>query len=208
MDDITMTDSEGKDLKVEEDPLVAEYDIFITPENLKQLYLLQHTNRLTEKHTLIPRHSYPRELRSKPGTGFVELDYEIKMDKVYDRFKGANWGQALKDASNTGAKFGLGEGFGKGGRLSDGTVKVANERAESPASEGEDEEEEYASDASDELTGKGELMKFNTVGGQILPPQEGQPYYMLGAFQGGKMALINVAMLTCQILSISLTSVE
>ena len=166
----------------EEDTVVAEYDVFITPELSEQIYLLQYPNRVREKPYNERTNSKPMEMRIKPKSGFMELDLAIKTNATFDKIKGVTWGEALRTAKESGTNaFGLASGFGKGVRTNE---LVAQERVQIVARTGDDRIERLVS-RFDESNAQGHVMNKQTLGGQIIQPEEGRPMYMLGAFRGG-----------------------
>jgi DNA-directed RNA polymerase-3 subunit RPC5 len=188
--------AEPEYLEGDEDELVAEYDILITPELDEQLYLLQYPNRKL-KPTPDRMPFRPHELRTKSLTGFIELDMEITPDVKFDAHKGAKWGQALKDAKAGGGSFGLASGFGKANKLGDLPVIPADGVSRPGSPGGSDDEikdvDDAASEMSEEMTGKEEMLKFQTLGGQIIPPKDGKPMFMLGVFHGDQLHLSHVS---------------
>jgi DNA-directed RNA polymerase III subunit RPC5 len=196
-DDVIMVDlpdqsspEEVEDTDDDEDPIVAEYDVIVVPEYDDPIYLLQQPNRV-QHSALQTIPGIPRELRTKTKTGFIELDIEIKQEREFDRSRAVKWGNALRSAKEGGAQFGMANGFGKG--MKPGEVIVPTElmargasgRPDSPASDAEnvDDEADAMSEGSVELSG--EPLQYQTLGGQIIPPREGQPTFMLGVFHEG-----------------------
>ena len=99
----------------EDDPVIAEYDIFMTPQLNEQLLLLQYPNRKRDAPYDAASRALPSELRIKPHTGFVEVDIGVSTTANFDKIKGVQWGQALRHAKDAKAKgFGMSSGFGKG----------------------------------------------------------------------------------------------
>jgi DNA-directed RNA polymerase-3 subunit RPC5 len=116
----------------------------------------------------------------------MELDLAIKTNNNFDKIKGVTWGEALRTAKESGTNaFGLASGFGKGIRTNE---MVAQDRVQIVARTGDDRIEKLVS-KFDESNAQGHVMNKQTLGGQIIPPEEGRPMYMLGAFRGGTIAL-------------------
>src|ERR1700744_276319 len=105
----------------EDDPIVAEYDVYLTPEDDDRLYLLQYPNRDLDMAYNARNLSAPTEMRIKPDAGFLELDIGLGIDHDYFvPVRGVTWGAALKTAKESGlTAFGVASGFGKGGRISE-----------------------------------------------------------------------------------------
>jgi hypothetical protein len=74
------------------DPVVAEYDVYITPEvEEQQLYILQYLNRPPDQPFTKATQSQPTELRVKKESGFVEVDIPIDIHQNYNRPAGVRW---------------------------------------------------------------------------------------------------------------------
>ena len=82
----------------ENDPVTAEYDVFITPELHEQLYLLQFPTREREAPYNEQTKNKPLEMRIKPKAGFVEMDVPIATEFYYNQAKAKAWGDALNKA--------------------------------------------------------------------------------------------------------------
>lgn len=165
---------------------MAEYDVFITPELQEQIYLLQYPNRVREKPYNQRSNTKPLEMRIKPRSGFMEVDISLNTDSNFDRTKGVTWGEALRTSKESGTNaFGLASGFGKGVRTNE---IVAAERTQIVARTDSDRIERLVSRFDSSLE-EGHVMDRQTLGGQIIQPEEGRPMYMLGTFRGGTYAL-------------------
>jgi DNA-directed RNA polymerase-3 subunit RPC5 len=164
----------------EDDPIVAEYDVYITPENDDRLYLLQYPNRERDKPYNERNQSAPTEMRIKPDAGFLEVDVGFGIDHSYfNPTRGVTWGDALKTARESGlAAFGVASGFGKGGRISEMSAAGAQRQ---PADEATIDDLVHDLDRAVET---GSILDKQTFGGQIIRPEPRQPTYMLGAFRG------------------------
>jgi DNA-directed RNA polymerase-3 subunit RPC5 len=170
------------DIDDEDDPIVAEYDVYITPESDEHIYLLQYPNRERGRPYNEENKSAPTELRIKPKTGFLEVDVDFGIYHHYfDRTKGVTWGDSVDTAKESGLNaFGVASGFGKGGRTNDLFAAGAQRR---PADEATiDNMVAEFEDTAD----KGSVLDKQTFGGQIIRPEERQPTYMLGAFRGSE----------------------
>jgi DNA-directed RNA polymerase-3 subunit RPC5 len=170
----------------EDDPIVAEYDVYITPENDDHLYLLQYPNRHRDKPYNERNQSAPAEMRIKPHTGFLEVDVEFGVDEShFIPTRGVTWGDALKTARESGLNaFGVASGFGKGGRISELSATSAQRQ---PADEAMIDDMAHNLELAVE---SGSILDKQTFGGQIILPEPGQPTYMLGAFRGSEFHVL------------------
>jgi DNA-directed RNA polymerase-3 subunit RPC5 len=164
----------------DDDPVIAEYDVYITPEMAEQIFLLQYPNRSREQPYNARSNNEPVEIRMKPETGFVEMDIKTTTEINYDKAKGAAWGEALHTAKENGAPaFGIASGFGKGTTLETGfSTKKRASRGERSV--------EGRLDAFYEAEEAGKVLNKQTLGGQIIKPEPGMPQYVLGAFRGSQ----------------------
>lgn len=120
-------------------------------------------------------------MRIKPRSGFMEIDISLNTDSNFDKTKGVTWGEALRTSKESGTNaFGLASGFGKGVRTNE---IVAAERTQIVARTDSDRIEKLVS-RFDESLKEGHVMDRQTLGGQIIQPEEGRPMYMLGTFRG------------------------
>ncbi|PNS18787.1 hypothetical protein CAC42_5326 [Sphaceloma murrayae] len=159
-----------------EDPVVSEYDIFITPAVTERVYVLQYPLRNIKKPYNSRNGATPLEMRIKPDAGFVEVDVAMDPAVNFDKAKGVEWSQAMLKAKGSGlTTFGASAGFGPG------NIKADGRRAR-----GEDlnmDIDHYGGDRA---------FHRQTLGGQILSPEEGEPQYMLGTFRGKELHLTKV----------------
>lgn len=137
----------------------------------------------------------PLELRLKPNTGFLELDVPISSAFYYDKPRAKEWGSALAKAKGEGAAgFGLSAGFAQnaavrgaaqaaGARGGSGSEAPGASSASARASRGRSSM--FGADDEEER----DKMVHQTLGGQIIPPEKGQPRYMIGAFRGSELHL-------------------
>jgi DNA-directed RNA polymerase-3 subunit RPC5 len=166
-----------------DDPVIAEYDVFITPELTEQLYLLQYPNRSREQPYNERHNSTPLEVRIKPKTGFMEIDISTTVYVNFDKTKGILWGEALKTAKDANINaFGMASGFGKGSRPSDLHIERHARRG------GRGVQTELAN--FETANENGTVLNKQTLGGQIIQSEPGMPLYMLGAFRGSKKYFI------------------
>lgn len=194
--------SDASDSDVDDDPVTAEYDVFITPSpDTHQLYVLQYPNR--DRDETFKRRQFPNNMRIKPRAGFMELDVPVHFSN-FDKAKGVRWGEALKSAQEDGVtSFGIAGGFAP-------NMKAAKDR-QGPAQRQRGErtngdvamdtdEEEPSSSRKDELVAnfedsvkKGLVLNHQTLGGQVVGQESEKPIYMLGAFKGDQLHLTPVS---------------
>ncbi|TID26039.1 putative dna-directed rna polymerase iii complex subunit rpc37 [Venturia nashicola] len=177
--------------ETEDDPVIAEYDVYITPELQEQVYLLQFPNRDREQPYNFRHGAQPVEMRMKPKTNFMELDIATNVASNFDKSKGMLWGSAIKTAKESGAAgFGMSSGFGKGNRGNelfnpDKKGKKARDGGQPPLGKTRSERFDDANEA-------GKVLNKQTLGGQIVLPAEGKPMYMLGTFREKELHLTQV----------------
>ncbi|KAF2428255.1 hypothetical protein EJ08DRAFT_615264 [Tothia fuscella] len=170
----------------EADPVLAEYDVFISPELSEQIYLVQYPNRSRDQPYNDRTNSKPLEVRIKPQTGFMEVDISTTVYVNFDKTKGVMWGEALKTAKDSNIHaFGMAAGFGKGSRPTDIHIERAGRRG------GRGVQTEIAN--FETANQNGNVLNKQTLGGQIIQPEPGMPLYMLGAFRGNELHLTQVA---------------
>ncbi|OCL07692.1 hypothetical protein AOQ84DRAFT_440046 [Glonium stellatum] len=179
----------------DDDPVVAEYDVFITPELMEQTYLLQYLNRSKDQPYNYRNRMQPMEMRIKPKAGFIEVDVPMNVHLNYNKYKGVRWGEALRKAKEDGQNsFGVASGFervpmqrGVGGRPGG---------RPSPTNPGGEDVEDDIDDLLrrfDDANDKGHVMNKQTLGGQVLREEPGKPKYMLGTFRGNELHLTKLS---------------
>lgn len=188
------------------DPVIQEYDVYLTKELQQQIYLLQYPNR-DHDHTF-KDHVYPSAMRIKPQAGFMEMDLPIHFNN-FDKTRAIKWGEALRQVKEEGNSGGLGMAGGFGGppgrmsgvkakkppkpdpeQTADGTEMEIDGDAYAPP---EDKEITDLLENFDQSVEQGRVLDKQTLGGQILQHSEGQPLYMLGAFKGQELHLTRLA---------------
>lgn len=188
-----MTDLVAMDIE-DDDPVVAEYDVYITPDSEEQqLYVLQYLNRPPDQPFTKATQSQPTELRLKKESGFVEIDIPIDIHQNYNRPAGVRWGESMRKTKGFGQRaFGIASGFER-------TMPRASNRpgagegapAASATAEDDDNIEEYVAHFED-ANEKGHVLNVQTFGGQILKDDGKGPSYMLGTFRDGRLLKNNV----------------
>jgi DNA-directed RNA polymerase-3 subunit RPC5 len=184
------------DVEEDDDPVVAQYDVFITPEmEQQQLYVLQYLNRPPDQPFTKATHSAPTEVRVKKESGFIEVDVPVDIHQNYNRPAGVRWGESMRKTKGFGQKaFGIASGFER-------TMPRTANRAGAGAGEGgpaapnatedDDNLEEYIANFED-ANEKGHVLNTQTYGGQILTDDGKGPSYMLGTFRdGGLFGMFN-----------------
>ncbi|KAF2083688.1 hypothetical protein K490DRAFT_69574 [Saccharata proteae CBS 121410] len=181
---------------VEEDPVTAEYDVYITPELEEQIYLLQYPNRGREQPYNDRNNAKPLEMRLKPESGFIEMDVPMNVYANYDRRKGVTWGEAILKAQEHGeSHFGMASGFSGLARPPPARGAAAAAQAQAQNAHEDDEMTiEQLLQRFDDANDKGHVMNKQTLGGQILKDEseKGKPMYMLGAFRGKELHLTKI----------------
>ncbi|KAI9836628.1 MAG: hypothetical protein M1819_001262 [Sarea resinae] len=186
----------------EDDPVVRTYDVFITPEMSEQLFVLQYPNRAADSPYCEANHAKPLELRMKPRSGHVELDVPMNIRANYDKIKGIEWGEAVRKvhAERSGGSFGFAGGFGSGGggggaqagRRGAGAKNNSNGSGAGAgvgAGAGDEISQEAILANFEDASNKGHVLNKQTLGGQIVPVEDGDPIYMIGAFRGDQLHL-------------------
>jgi len=164
----------------DDDPVIAEYNVFITPRQLEQIYLLQYPNRNRSQAYNDRNGARPTDFRLKPQAGFMEMDIGMNPSANFNKFQSLVWGEAIRKAKGNGGSgtFGAAAGFAptKGGK---GRGKQ----------EGGEMSVDQGLSRFQEAVNRDAVFQKQTLGGQILQDEAGNPNYMLGAFRGGKFCL-------------------
>lgn len=170
----------------EDDPVIAEYDVYITPDFPERPYVLQYPNRNREQPYSQAGHAQPQEMRIKPKAGLLELDVPMTVHHNFDKLKGLRWGGTLRRAKdNESSTFGLASGFGNPGTRSAGS-RADRASTVHGQDDNEDEIAHTTLDNYENMIDDGHVLHEQTLGGLILPSETGKPLFMLGAFTGGK----------------------
>jgi DNA-directed RNA polymerase-3 subunit RPC5 len=161
----------------ENDPVIAEYDVYMTPELQEQIYLLQYPNGdrdETYSHTF----DTPTGVRIKPKSGFMEIDLETNVHITFDKKKGVIWGEAVRQIKENGTdSFGIASGFGKGARTEHFGPDTTATRSESDTTQRLLRDFDRANDG-------GHVLNKQILGGSISRTGKGRNILMLGTFRG------------------------
>ncbi|PVH92449.1 hypothetical protein DM02DRAFT_276554 [Periconia macrospinosa] len=177
----------------EDDPVVTEYDVFITPEIQEQLYVLQYLNRPPDERLVEETGTKPSSLRIKPQSGFVEVDVPVDIRNNFNRQMGVRWGEALRKTKQIGQKaYGIAAGFERTmprpPRPAPSTA-VDNRPTPTPGPTLDDDNyDDYITNFED-ANEKGHVLNTQTYGGQIQPDDGKGPNYMLGSFRNNELHL-------------------
>ena len=176
-----------------EDPVTAEYDVFITPALQKQIFLLQYPNRDRQKPYNVRSGKQIDQLRIKPKSKHLELDINLNTERNYNKYQGLKWGNAMqtgKQLQNDDATYGIASGF-SGHR----PRSTANR---TPIKGQADREFDLQNDLATfyDAERENKVLVTQTLGGQIAnhdgPDEAGKPLYFVGAFRGSELHLTKV----------------
>ncbi|KAF2708766.1 hypothetical protein K504DRAFT_482274 [Pleomassaria siparia CBS 279.74] len=173
----------------EDDPVVSEYDVFITPELEHQLYVLQYINRPPDLPFTKATQSQPSEIRIKPQSGFLEVDVPINIRSNYNKPQGVRWGEALRKTKGFGQKaYGTAAGFERVMPRMSTRPGAAGGEAPAAAAIDDDNIDEYITNFED-ANEKGHVLNTQTFGGQIMGDEGSAPSYMVGTFKDDQLHL-------------------
>lgn len=158
-------------------PMLKEYKILLN-HSKKHTLLLQYPNREFGQEYRAATGQKPLELRIKPKCGLVELDIPLNIHHNFDKEKGIQYGDAMRNSHllQQGGSHGLAGGFGVGPR-------PAKDDRRAPLPEGPPLEKLL--EDIDDSNNKGHVMNKITLGGRIVPFKDGDPIYMTATFRGG-----------------------
>ncbi|KAF7442418.1 Sin-N domain containing protein [Pyrenophora tritici-repentis] len=176
----------------DDDPVVAEYDVYITPDMAEQeLYVLQYINRPPDKKLTKEFGSKPSEVRLKKESGFIEVDVPLNIHENFNRVTGVQYGEAMRKTKGFGQKaFGIASGFERTMPRSTNRPGATGEGAPAApvATVDDDNLEDYVANFED-ANEKGHVLNVQTFGGQIMSDDGKGPTYMLGAFRDNELHL-------------------
>ena len=162
--------------------LIGEYDMYINqPE--KRLMLLQYPNRDIGQSYSDRIGLKPLELRIKPKCGLVEVDVPMILHSNFDKDKGIKYGQAMRNSHvlQEGGSYGFGGGLRAG--LLAPRLRLSNQEHDVTS---EELSHETLLENFEDANNKGHVMNKLTLGGRIVPWEDGDPIYFLGVFKGSE----------------------
>ncbi|KAL9088959.1 MAG: hypothetical protein Q9165_006016 [Trypethelium subeluteriae] len=172
------------------DPVKAEYEVYITPELGAQIYLLQYPNVFPDEPYTAERGRQPEAVRIKPKSGFIEVEIPVSTEQYFNKEKGIEFGQSLRKAKEEGSSsFGLANGFSgpKSRMRSNATGPVLG--VETSAAKTSDESTQELLEDFESARTRGLVLDKKVLGGQILRSEAEKPIYMLGSFRGNELHL-------------------
>ncbi|KAF2258490.1 hypothetical protein CC78DRAFT_537718 [Lojkania enalia] len=173
----------------DDDPVVSEYDVFITPDLEQQLYILQYMNRPPEQPFTEAMRSRPSEVRIKEESGFIEVDVPLNIHQNYNRRTGVKWGEAVRKTKGLGQKaYGIAAGFEKVMPRANNRPGAGSEAPPVQTADEDDNIDEYVANFED-ANEKGHVLNTQTWGGQIIKGETGKPNYMVGTFKENELHL-------------------
>lgn len=176
--------------KVEEDPVIAEYDVFLTPPIEEHVYLLQYPNRPRNRPYSSKLGASPEELRIKPKAGYLEMDIGLNTEHNFNKYMGLKWGDATrvsKEVQNSTGTYGPASGLISGKR-----------RVDAKSMKEADRELGFDNDlrAFQEAAKDKKVHHKQTLGGQIIKhdgeAELGKPSYFVGAFKNDQLHLTKI----------------
>lgn len=177
------------DYESDEDPVVREYDIFMTEELAESLYLFQYPVRSKTKPYNKAQSSCPVDARWKPKAGLVEVDVPVNTAINFDQEKGRIWGDVLR--KNQQAKESGLPGKAIGPR--------AGKRRKVKGEDDDEEEDDIMFVDFQEAVKKGRILSKQTLGSKI---QADEAKYMVGVFTGGTLSTCTPPSLFCTYLNL------
>ncbi len=152
-----------------------KYNVFMNTSR-KRVMLLQYPNRDGGQTYREKNGQKPLEIRIKPKSGVVEVDIPLNIHSNYNKDKGLEYGAAMRQSNllQKGGSYDLAGGLGVGpnktakedeGSLPDGPTR------------------EKLLENFDDSNNKGHVMNKITLGGRIVPFQDGDPILMVATFQ-------------------------
>ena len=158
--------------------LKEKYRIHNNPPS-RRVLLLQFPDRDPRKLYSSESRQKPLEVRVKPRNGIVEVDIPLHVTHEYDKEKGIEFGSGLRRSqisANNGA-YGLAGGLGVGSK----GPSAKDEEAMTHGASRMELLENF--DAS---LDQGFVMDRLTLGGRIIPFEDGDPIYMIATFAGSE----------------------
>ncbi|KAI7181864.1 hypothetical protein D0869_06690 [Hortaea werneckii] len=179
----------------DDDPVTAEYDVYLTPQQQEQILLLQYPNRARTRPYNARHGAAPDSIRLKPVSNHLELDINLNTAHNFNRWQGLKWGDALstsREIQNDTATYGLAAGFSGAKPRSAGRANIKDQ-----ADRRQFLEQGVNMGGFAALEDEGKVHTRQTLGGQVIRHGEGEeeagkPLYFLGAFRGQELHLTKV----------------
>lgn len=157
----------------EDDPIVREYDVYMTSELAQNLYLFQYPVRAGMKPYTKAQNSCPLDARLKPKSGLVEVDVPVNVAVNYDEEKGRVWGDVLRKAKQAN------EG-GITGKAAAAKSSAGKKRRVKNEDDDDEEEEDVMLMEFNDAVKKGRVLSKQTLGSKMQPDET---KYMVGVFK-------------------------
>ena len=126
------------------------------------------------------------EMRIKPQAGFIEMDIGMNTSTNFNKYQGLVWGEAMrKSQANGTSTFGAAAGFAPTGAAPEGRGRGGGAGGDTATGESIDSNLARFNDA----VNRNVVHNKQTLGGQIIQDEHGNPNYMLGAFRGNELHL-------------------
>jgi DNA-directed RNA polymerase-3 subunit RPC5 len=178
-------------VKVEEDPVTAEYDVYLTPELQEHIYLLQYPNRPRHRPYSKAFGATPQDMRIKPKAGYMEVDVKLNTEQNFNKYMGLKWGdanRASRELHNLSGTYGPAAGLQPAKPRSMAQNRTA-------LKDKSDRELDFENDLANfhQAEADRKIHSSQTLGGQIIrhdgEAEVGKPFYFVGAFQGDQLHL-------------------
>lgn len=176
----------------DDDPIVAEYDVFVTPELSEDIYLLQYPNRNANQPYNTRSGVTPGDMRIKPKTGHLEMELNQNTKSNFDLYKALKWGDTLAAVEKSTGK----SSFGAASGFPDTRTKVPRNK---PIAARDDADLEARArnliSNHPRSSYEEQLMHKQVLGGHIHKHGNDPtlPQYYLGAFRGNELHLTKVS---------------
>lgn len=180
--------------KDDDDPVTAEYNVYLTPAIADQIYLLQYPNRPRNRPYSAQYGATPTDMRLKPHSGYMEVDVALNTQQNFNKYMGLKWGDATRashELHNATGTFGPAAGLAG--------PKPRSMARGAPLKDKGDRELDFENSLAhfSDAERDSKVHSTQTLGGQILrhdgPTEEGKPYYFVGAFKQDELHLTRVA---------------
>jgi DNA-directed RNA polymerase-3 subunit RPC5 len=170
------SDVDDVDYESDEDPVVREYDVFMTSELAQNLYLFQYPVRSNTKPYTKAQNACPVDARWKTKAGLVEVDVPVNVGLNFDQEKGRIWGDVLRKSQQAKESGLPGKAMG---------ARAGGKRRKVKGDDDEEEEQDIMFVDFQEALKKGRVLNKQTLGSKI---QADEAKYMVGVFTGGMPA--------------------